>query len=154
MSKPEYERFAKITGWLIESDQKVQLFEFMLQHTIARHLASHFENRGFPPIRHGRMSDLSTEANVLVSALARTGREGAPVVESFKAAAEEWVASERWTPILLEPADCGPEQLGAALQEIGRKFPRKKNFVGIIILLEGILVEGNFTGRKSNGRKY
>ncbi|MFP6877753.1 MAG: M48 family metallopeptidase [Roseibacillus sp.] len=143
MSKPEYERFAKITGWLIESDQKVQLFEFMLQHTIARHLASHFENRGFPPIRHGRMSDLSTEASVLVSALARTGREGAPVVESFKAAAEEWGASERWTPILLEPADCGPEQLGDALQEFEAATPVVKKQIlrvcGLAAAQDGIL---------------
>lgn len=143
MSRPEYERFVQITRWLIGSDQKVDLFEFMLQHVIGRHLATHFEKRGFPPIRHRRMSDLSAEANILVSAMARTGREGPGVVDSFQAAAEEWGKSERWEPVLLDAEHCGPAQLDGALREFEAATPLLKKQIlrvcGLAAAQDGLL---------------
>jgi Zn-dependent protease with chaperone function len=143
MSKPEYERFVDLTRWLVASDQKTELFEFMLQHAIARHLASHFEKRGFPPIRNGRMSDLSTEANVLLSAVARVGREGDAVIAAFQAAAEQWGSSERWTPRLLEADDCAAERLEVALKGFEASAPLLKKEIlrlcGLAAAQDGIL---------------
>ena len=143
MSKPEYERFVDLTRWLIASDQKMELFEFMLQHTIARHLASHFEKRGFPPIRNSRMSDLTSEANVLLSAVARVGREGEAVSAAFQAATEEWGSSERWTPSLLEADDCVAERLEVALNAFEASTPLLKKQIlrmcGLAAAQDGIL---------------
>ena len=143
MSNPEYERFLGLTRWLIASDQKRDLFEFMLQHTIARHLASHFEKRGFPPIRNYRMSDLSTEANVLLSAVARVGREGEAVIAAFQAAAEQSENSERWTPRLLEADDCAAEKLEVALKAFEASTPLLKKKIlsmcGFAAAQDGIL---------------
>lgn len=117
MTGPEYERFLNMTRWLIASDEKTDLFEYMLQHSIARHLSNHFEQRAFPPIKHRRMSDLSEQANVLLSAVAHMEREGGDVDASFAAASEEWGESERWSPRLLPPDQCGGNELDAALRE-------------------------------------
>ena len=51
LSESEYRRFLEITQWLIASDAKVDLFEFMIQRVIERHLVSHFEGGGFAKIR-------------------------------------------------------------------------------------------------------
>lgn len=143
MSRPEYERFINMTHWLIATDQRVDLFEFMLQHAIARHLEMHFEKRGFPPIRSRRMSDLGEEANVLVTAMARTGRKGPRVVAAFQAAADEWGTSERWTPRLIDEKDCSPEQLRNALSEFEAATPIMKKQIlrvcGLAAAEDGIL---------------
>ncbi len=69
----EYERFVEITRWLIASDQSVDLFEYMIQRVVERHLVSHFEGRGFRKMRYGKMSQLRGEANLLVSTMAEIG---------------------------------------------------------------------------------
>ncbi len=143
MSRPEYERFVNITRWLIGSDQKVELFEYMLQHMIARHLDSHFEKRGFPPIRHRRMSDLGRQADVVVSAVARTGREGRAVLDAFEAVAEDWGRSEGWEPKLLGEEACGPKFLDEALREFEAATPLLKKQIlrvcGLAAAEDGIL---------------
>lgn len=73
LSDGEYERFLGITRWLIASDGKVDLFEFMIQRVIERHLGSHFERRGFQKIRYHRFDQLLPEANLLVSTVAGIG---------------------------------------------------------------------------------
>jgi hypothetical protein len=143
MSRPEYERFVQMTRWLIGSDRRLDLFEFMMQHVIARHLATHFEKLGFPPIRHRRMSDLREEANVLVSAMARTGREGPAAAAAFREVANEWGASERWEPVLLDPEHCGFERLDAALREFEAATPIVKKQIlrvcGLAAAHDGVL---------------
>lgn len=73
MSRLEYERFIGITRWLIASDGKVDLFEFMIQRVVERHLESHFERTGFGRIRYTKVSQLSKEAHLLVSTMAGLG---------------------------------------------------------------------------------
>ncbi|MDB4353759.1 M48 family metallopeptidase [Akkermansiaceae bacterium] len=73
LSRKEYERFLSITRWLIVSDNRVDLFEFMLQRVVERHLTSHFDRRGFGKIRYTRLSQLRDEANQLISTMAHMG---------------------------------------------------------------------------------
>ncbi|MEJ6561530.1 MAG: M48 family metallopeptidase [Akkermansiaceae bacterium] len=75
LSRLEHERFLKITKWLIVSDGRVDLFEFMLQRVVERHLMSHFDNRGFGKVRFTRLSQLANEANILISTMAKVGAE-------------------------------------------------------------------------------
>ena len=91
LSELEFERFLGITRWLIASDARVDLFEFMIQRVIERHLVSHFERRGFAKIRYTRFDQLSKEANLLVSTIAELGAGSeAEAVSAYGAAVGDW----------------------------------------------------------------
>lgn len=89
LSPSEYERFAAAIDWLIESDGEVDLFEFMLERVIARHLGHHFGQEGFAKIRYRTFDKLLPEANLLVSAIAGIGAEEAAEADAAHAAATE-----------------------------------------------------------------
>ena len=87
----EYQRFIEISRWLISSDSQVDLFEFMIQRVIERHLMSHFEQRGFGKIRYRKLSQLYDEVNVLVSTMAGIGAENeTEAKEAYSAAIKNW----------------------------------------------------------------
>lgn len=95
LSRQEYERFVGITRWLIASDGKVELFEFMLQRVVERHLMSHFESRGFGRIRFQKLSQLSHEVNVLVSTMSGVGTDDAVTqARSYNTATQNWGLGE------------------------------------------------------------
>ena len=70
LSPAEYTRFKAIIRHLIESDGRVDLFEFMLQQVITRHLDTYFEKRGPERIRFTRLAPLRDKAGILLSTLA------------------------------------------------------------------------------------
>ena len=146
MSPPEYERFMETTRWLISLDGKVDLFEFMLQHALARNLGSHFEQRGFPPVRHCRLSDLAPHANVLLTVTARMGRQEEEAVSSFRAAAEDSGSPVGWKPSLLGEDECSPELLHSALAEFEAATPLVKKQIlracGLAAAEDGVLTSG------------
>jgi Zn-dependent protease with chaperone function len=91
LSDLEYQRFLEITRWLIASDTRVDLFEFMIQRVIERHLISHFEQRGFQRIRYKNFHKLLNEANLLVSTIAEIGAGSEKeAVAAYAAATEGW----------------------------------------------------------------
>ncbi|YCM45648.1 M48 family metallopeptidase [Verrucomicrobiaceae bacterium 227] len=91
LSEAEYRRFLEITRWLIASDARVDLFEFMIQRVIERHLVSHFEGGGFSKIRYTRLSQLMDEANLLVSTMAEIGAGSeAEAVAAYQGATKDW----------------------------------------------------------------
>ena len=94
LARQEYQRFVKITRWLIASDSQVDLFEFMIQRMVERHLVSHFERRGFGRIRYRKLADLADEANLLVSTVAGIGAEDPEEAKAaYAAATKEWEGS-------------------------------------------------------------
>jgi hypothetical protein len=91
LSDLEYRRFVEISRWLIASDTRVDLFEFMIQRVIERHLGSHFERRGFQKIRYTEFRKLMKEANLLVSTISEIGAGSeAEAVAAYRAATEGW----------------------------------------------------------------
>lgn len=91
LSPQEFRRFLEITEWLIASDERIELFEYMLQRVIRRHLVSHFERRGFRRIRFTRFSKLIKEANLLVSTVSEIGAGSeAEAVAAYDRATEGW----------------------------------------------------------------
>jgi len=96
LSDLEYERFVGITRWLIASDTRVDLFEFMIQRVIERHLGSHFERRGFQKVRYTKFRKLQKEANLLVSTIAEIGAGSEEeAVSAYAAATEGWPSEIR-----------------------------------------------------------
>lgn len=77
LSQQEYERFRDISRWLITNDEQVDLFEFMIQRVIERHLGNHFDRQAFRKIRYHNFDRLLPEANLLVSTVSEIGAESA-----------------------------------------------------------------------------
>lgn len=73
LSLSEYRRFRGAVDLLMQSDRRIDLFEYTLSRMIRRHLARYFEGTGPTPIRYRSFRNLLTDARVLLSTLARLG---------------------------------------------------------------------------------
>lgn len=138
LSPPEYERFVEITQWLIASDGEVDLFEFMLQHVVERHLDSHFHRRGYDKIRYRRIGDLANEANVLLTTMAALGGEG-QMRDAYQAALDD--SGMRLS--ILPPQDCGLKNVERALEKFDAATPLVKKqllrMLGIAVMHDGVI---------------
>ncbi len=138
LSFPEYERFVEITQWLIASDGEVNLFEYMLQHIVKRHLDTHFRRSGYGKIRYRKMEQLEKEANILLSTVAALGGEE-QMQSSYQAAVVE---SGRQMQIL-PPSDCGLMNVEQALEKFDLATPLVKkqllHMLGIAVMADGVI---------------
>ena len=144
MSQPEYGRFIQLMHWIIATDEKVDLFEFMLQHAVTRHLAGHFEpdRRKVPPGPE-RMDDLPAAGNVLLTVMARMERTEESAARAFQAAVKGGNGFEGWSPELLPEDSFGPEEVRSALIEFETAAPMVKKTIlqmcGFAAAEDGIL---------------
>ncbi|MDQ8189690.1 M48 family metallopeptidase [Roseibacillus persicicus] len=120
LSRIEYERFVGITRELISSDGRVDVFEFMLQRLIEHHLDGHFGRHGVRRIRYHHLKDLSSEAEVLLSAFAHLNPDPAA---SF---AEGFERLEITSGSLLPPDKISLKEIGQALERLELASPLVK----------------------------
>src|SRR5262249_13637587 len=73
LSPTQYEQFTEATKQLIESDNQIDLFEYVLQKIVHHHLAPRFNDAEPPVIGYYALKPLAPECAVLLSALARLG---------------------------------------------------------------------------------
>lgn len=150
MSQPEYDRFVQLMHWIIATDEKVDLFEFMLQHAVTRHLAGHFEpdrRKVAPWLRMDdlpvRMDDLPAAGNVLLTVMARMERTEESAARAFQAAVKGGHGFEGWSPELLPEDSFGPEEIHSALVEFETAAPMEKKTIlqrcGFAAAEDGIL---------------
>ena len=121
LSPSEYERFRDITRWLIASDEKVELFEFMIQRVIERHLGSHFERKAFQNICYHQFDRLLPEANILVSTVSEIG---AGCAEDAESAYLE--ATSGWKVRLDRKGVSSHDELDEALDKFAQASPLVK----------------------------
>ena len=144
MSQPEYGRFIQLMHWIIATDEKVDLFEFMLQHAVTRHLAGHFEpDRRKVPAGPERMDDLPAAGNVLLTVMARMERTEESAARAFQAAVKGGNGFEGWSPELLPEDSFSPEEVRSALVEFETAAPMVKKTIlqmcGFAAAEDGIL---------------
>ncbi|MGJ8656221.1 MAG: M48 family metallopeptidase [Akkermansiaceae bacterium] len=143
LTMPEYERFIEITRWMIASDGEVDIFEFMLQKVLERHLSAHFLHYGSVKTRFTKISKLSTEVNVLLSTMAGIGAEnGEELVTAYGAACGAISdVGERLT--ILPPERCGLAEVDKALDKLEQASPVIKKQVihacGLSVMHDGVL---------------
>jgi Zn-dependent protease with chaperone function len=134
----EFQRFSRTLQWLIESDEQVELFEFVLQKIVRRHLAPQFEKARPPVIQFYSMKPLAPDAAVLLSALANlSSADAAEVAKAFQAGAPYLRAGD--VDVALLPRDqCGLEQVSAALDRLALAVPQiKKNVLEACVRVVG-----------------
>ncbi|MGB8221220.1 MAG: M48 family metallopeptidase [Polyangiales bacterium] len=73
LSVDEYRRFREVVDALIQSDRRIDLFEYTLSRMIQRHLARNFDGAGPARLRFRSLHALVPDAIVLLATLARVG---------------------------------------------------------------------------------
>jgi len=73
LSDQQYQRFRENVNVLIESDQQLDLFEYMVKKVLEKHLDAHFHPVKRTVVSYYSIKGLREEGIILISALARLG---------------------------------------------------------------------------------
>lgn len=124
LSEGQYDALYDNVRRLVTADEKITLFEYMLQRTLGRHLESHFGKTKPPAVRYHSLTPLRHECEVLLSALARFG--GRDETERAFAAA----VTELGTALeLLPPQETSLREIDRALRKLASLPPLLKRNV-------------------------
>src|SRR5207248_1665710 len=74
-SPAQYQQFQRAIQLLIESDNEIDLFEYVLQKIVLRHLDPHFNGARKPIIQYYAIKPLLPDCAVVLSALAYVGQD-------------------------------------------------------------------------------
>lgn len=131
LTRDQYETFSQTLDWLINSDGKVELFEFVLQKIVLRNLSPQFHGASRPLIQYYAVKPLAPDCSVILSALANLGSaDAAQIQKSFDSGAPYLRAPDDSDLQLLPPDQCGVEQIDAALNRMQLAAPIiKKNLL-------------------------
>ena len=125
LSPTQYAQFSGAIQALIEADGEIDLFEYVLQKIVLRHLDTQFNGARKAVVEFNSLKPLAAECSVLLSALAHVGsEEAARGAASFQqgarilggAAALVYVPAER----------CDLPAVDAALDRLNRATPQIK----------------------------
>ena len=131
LTTDEFKQFADTLEWLAGSDGKIELFEFVLQKIVLRHLASKFGDAQPTAVQFYTMKPLVPDCAVVLSALANVGSNDANEIQKAFAAGAPYLRAPDTVPLeLLSRENCGVEELDAALNRLALAVPIiKKNLV-------------------------
>jgi len=127
MSDEQYERFKKVVEALIKADGRVDLFEWVLQRLLLRHLDLHFVPNPDPSVQYYALKPLINPCGTVLSALAHVGqREVSDAEVAFNAGADELSLDGL---SLQGRKDVKLKAVGKALDELVQASPREKQKV-------------------------
>jgi len=127
----QFNQFSQTLQWLIESDGKIELFEFVLQKIVLRHLTPQFTGARPPVAQYYTLKPLVPDCAVVLSALANVGSSDAGEIEkAFETGAPYLRAPNDGDLTLLPREQCGVDQIDAALNRLALAVPTiKKNLI-------------------------
>lgn len=131
LSPTQYENFRATLEWLVESDQQIDLFEYMLQRMVVRHLDPHFRPTKKPLVQYYAIKLLLPDCAVLLSGLARIGQDN----ETDALAAFQKGAALLHDPDLrlLPLSECNLPHMDTALERIAQATPQLKEEILIAL---------------------
>ena len=117
LSPEEYGQFCEIINELINIDEQVDLFEFMIQKNIRLHLDTFFGRIQLPSETIKTLSKLNHQSSVLLSAIAGFGNEDElNRIQAFKKGAAVLELYGTGKLKFLPPVNCGIGQMDEALK--------------------------------------
>ena len=126
LTPAEYGRFSHIISALIAADGQMDLFEFMLQKVVRRHLDLFFRRTAPPQVVVRSLSDAADETSAVLSAFsALSGPPGSAPNQAALAAASE-VLRGHGLSLAPIPAAASLERIDAALDRFDRAVPQVK----------------------------
>jgi Zn-dependent protease with chaperone function len=142
----QFDNFTQTLDWLIGSDGRVELFEFVLQKIVTRHLAPKFGGARNATVQFYTLKPLVPDCAVILSALANVSSvEAVEIQKAFSAGAPFLRAPENSGLLLLPAAECGVGQVSAALDRLTLAVPIiKKNLLEACARVagaDGVLLE-------------
>ncbi|MEY2429590.1 MAG: hypothetical protein QOJ40_2475 [Verrucomicrobiota bacterium] len=128
-SAGQYEEFTNAIKIIIESDNQIDLFEYVLQKVVLRHLDPHFNGARKPVIQYYALKPLVPDCSVILSALAYVGQDDPEKIRAaFQQGAELLSYNAQAEVTLVTPAQCDLSQVDAALNRLTQAAPQiKKN---------------------------
>jgi len=142
----QFAQFSQTLQWLIESDGKAGLFEFILQKIVLHHLAPQFGQAPRSVVQYYSMKPLVPDCAVLLSALANVGSNDAAEIQKAFTAGMPYLRAPDETELVLLPLEqCGVNQIDAALNHLAQASPLiKKNLLEACIHTigaDGVILE-------------
>jgi Zn-dependent protease with chaperone function len=146
LTVPQYDNFSKTLDWLINSDGKIEMFEFVLQKIVLRNLDSQFHNARKPVVQFYSIKPLVPDCALILSALANlSSNDPAEVQKAFDAGAPYLRSPDDTGLQLVSRAECGLDKIDAALNRLGQAVPNiKRNLLDAclhVIAADGVILE-------------
>jgi Zn-dependent protease with chaperone function/uncharacterized tellurite resistance protein B-like protein len=146
LTADQFKQFSQTLEWLVGSDGKVELFEFVLQKIVVHHLAPKFGGARPATVQFYTLKPLVPDCVVVLSALANVGSNDAGEIQKAFAAGAPYLRAPVDLPLeLLSQENCGVEQLDAALNRLALAVPIiKKNLIEAssrVVGADGVILE-------------
>ena len=143
----QFQQFRAAIGTLSASNAKADLFAYMLQKIVARHLDTYFLPERRPVTQFYALHPLARDCGVLLSATAYAGQENATELSvAFAKGAEYLNQAARCEIPLLPPDECDLSDMDAALERLSQAVPQiKKNLLGACaqtVAADGVIQQG------------
>jgi len=128
LSPRQFAQFTEAINMLIEADSEIDLFEYVLQKVVVRHLTPHFVGARKPVVQYYSVKPLLPDCTVLLSAVAHVGQQDAGQIQTAFHLGWQQLRMPAAEPQVLPPSDCDLEKVDAALGRLGEAVPQiKKN---------------------------
>ena len=146
LTEDQYETFSKTADWLINSDGKVDLFEYILRKIVFRHLDSQFHRPAKPLVQYYSVKPLAPDCSVVLSALANVGSTDAGEIQKAFDAGAPYLRAPDDSELGLLPRDqYGVNQIDEALNRLSMAAPIiKKNVIDAcvhVVGADGVILE-------------
>jgi len=142
MSHHEARAFLQLNRSLIEADGEINLFEFMLERVLERHVAVGLGLRPVARIQYRALGELHRETAILLGAIA--GQSGDPA--ALDAAATEYSEHTGMELERMNAIDCTLDLVSAALARFEMSTPLVKarilRLCGLVAMSDGVLKDG------------
>lgn len=134
----QFQKFFSTLNWLIESDEQIVLFEFVLQKIIRHQLEPHFTRAKPPSTQYYTIKPLTPDCEMLLSALAHTGQTDlSEVAKAFQSGAP-YIRAGGEPLKLLAREECGLNEINDSLDRLGLAVPQiKKNLLEACVRVIG-----------------
>jgi Zn-dependent protease with chaperone function len=148
LAPEQYERFKGNVRHIIASDQRIDLFEFMLERLILRHLEPHYTTVPRTVVQYHSIQHLLPDCERLLSALSHLGHsEPAGALKAFRAGAAA-LESDSGTLRLRPLAECGLADIERALDKLAlASLPLKKRVIDA--MSRTVLADGKVQPREA-----
>jgi uncharacterized tellurite resistance protein B-like protein len=146
LSPTQFQQFRTALQKLVESDGEIDLFEYVLQKVVLRHLEPYFLQARKPVIQYYSLKPLAGDCAVLLSALAYLGQDEPGKIEyAFQQGAQLLSYAAQIEHRLLPETECELEQVDAALNRLCQAVPQiKKNVLNACaqtVAADGVIQE-------------
>ena len=146
LSRSQFEQFRNAVETLVQSDEEIDLFEYVLQKIVLRHLEPHFFQARKPVVQYYALKPLLPDCAVLLSALAQIGQSEPDKVEFAFQQGAQLLSQAAQTPLAQVPESaCQLEQVDAALDRLCQAVPQiRKNVLNACaqtVAADGVIEE-------------